>query len=255
MSLIDFVASRRALAGFLLAVLPAGSALAATRVLRGTVAYRERIALPPKAIVEVKLLDVSRADAPAHVIAETRVSGRRIPAHWTLRFDSREIQPRHSYALQARILLGEQLLFINTQRHAVFTGGRDDTAIWVQRVVSRDQADGTPASLVGNWRLLSLGGSEVPASITTTLELTADGKVSGRGGCNRFAGSATVRGTTIRFSRMASTMMACLPEMMDQERRFLDALAKVRRWERQRGTGQLALLDGSSRTLMVLAAA
>ncbi len=105
MSLTDFVASRRALAGFLLAMFPAGSALAATRVLRGTVSYRERIALPPKAIVEVKLLDVSRADAPAHVIAETRVSGRRIPAHWTLRFDPREVQSRHSYALQARILL------------------------------------------------------------------------------------------------------------------------------------------------------
>lgn len=255
MSLTDFVASRRALAGFLLAMFPAGSALAATRVLRGTVSYRERIALPPKAVVEVKLLDVSRADAPAHVIAETRVSGRRIPAHWTLRFDSREVQSRHSYALQARILLGEELLFVNTQRHAVFAGGRDDTAIWVQRVASQDQAESTPVSPIGNWRLLSLGGTEVPASITTTLELTADGKVSGRGGCNRFAGSTTVKRTTIRFSRMASTMMACLPEMMDQERRFLDALEKVRRWERQRETGQLALFDASNRVLMVLTAA
>jgi len=255
MSLTDFVASRRALAGFLLAMFPAGSALAATRVLRGTVSYRERIALPPKAVVEVKLLDVSRADAPARVIAETRVSGRRIPAHWTLRFDSRGVQSRHSYALQARILLGEELLFVNTQRHAVFAGGRDDTAIWVQSVASGDQTTGPVASPVGNWRLLSIGGAEVPASITTTLELTADGKVSGRGGCNRFAGSATVRGMTIRFSRMASTMMACLPEMMDQERRFLDALEKVRRWDRQRDTRQLALLDSSSRALMVLAAA
>jgi len=255
MSLTDLVASRRALAGFLLAMLPTSSALAATRVLRGTVAYRERIALPPKAVVEVKLLDVSRADAPARVIAETRVSGRRIPAHWTLRFDSRGIEPRRSYALQARILLGEELLFINTQRHAIFAGGRDDTAIWVQRVTSRDPAESTPASPTGNWRLLSLGGAEVPASITTTLALAADGKVSGSGGCNRFAGSATVRGATIRFSRMVSTMMACQPEMMDQERRFLEALEKVRRWERQRDTGQLALLDGSGRRLMVLAAA
>jgi len=255
MSLTDFVASRRALAGFLLAMLPTSSALAATRVLRGTAAYRERIALPSKAVVEVKLLDVSRADAPARVISETRVSGRRIPAHWTLRFDSREIEPRRSYALQARILLGEELLFINTQRHAIFAGGRDDTAIWVQRIAGRDQAESTPASPIGNWRLLSLGGAEVPASITTTLALAVDGKVSGSGGCNRFAGSATIKGATIRFSRMVSTMMACQPEMMDQERRFLDALEKVRRWERQRDTGQLVLRDGSGRSLMVLAAA
>src|SRR5690606_24499296 len=95
-------ASRRAFVATLALglLLPAGGAFATTRTLRGTVSYRERIALPPGAIVEVKLLDVSLADAPARIIAETRVSGARNPARYVLHFDRTQIQPRRRYALQ-----------------------------------------------------------------------------------------------------------------------------------------------------------
>lgn len=247
--------SRRAFAGLVLAAaIPASPALAASRVLRGTVAYRERIALPPTAVIEVKLLDVSLADAPARTIAETRVSGRRIPAPWTLRFDSHQIDPQHSYALQARILDRGRLLFITTERHSVLTGGPDNTDIWVQRVAGQDQPAAPVASPVGSWRLANLGGTETPASITTVITIAEDGKVSGRGGCNGFGGNATVRGRTIRFSRMVSTMMACAPDVMAQEQRFLKTLERVQRWSLQRGTGRLALLDRGGRPLMTLTA-
>lgn len=253
MRFTDSRISRRALAGILLAAaVPATPALAAPRVMRGTVSYRERMALPPGAIVEVKLLDVSLADAPSRTLAETRISGRRIPARWTLRFDSRQIEPRHSYALQARILDGDRLLFITTERHSVFAGGPDNTDIWVQRVSGDDWPPPAAPSPVGSWRLASLGGKDVPASIATTLEIAADGKVSGRGGCNGFGGNAMLKGRTILFSRMVSTMMACAPDAMAQERGFLDGLAKARRWDIHRGSGLLALLDGRGRPVMVL---
>ncbi len=255
MRFTDSPLSRRALAGLLLAAaVPATPVLAAPRTLRGTVAYRERMALPPGAIVEVKLLDVSLADDPSRTIAETRVSGRRIPARWTLRFDSRRIEPRHSYALQARILDGDRLLFITTERHSVFTGGPDKTDIHVQRVSGEDRPPAAAASPIGSWRLASLGGKDVPGSIATTLAIAADGKVSGRGGCNGFGGNATLKGRTIRFSRMVSTMMACAPDVMAQERGFLDGLAKVRRWDIHRGSGLLALLDSRGRPVMMLTA-
>lgn len=254
MHFTDSSISRRALAALLLAAAaPATPALAAPRILRGTVAYRERMALPPGAIVEVKLLDVSLADAPSRTIAETRVSGRRIPAPWTLRFDSRQIEPRRNYALQARILHRGQLLFISTERHSVFTGGPDNTDIWVQRISSDDRPPAAAPSPVGSWRLVSLGGKPVPDAIATTMAIAADGKVSGRGGCNGFGGNATLKGRTIRFSRMVSTMMACAPAAMAQERGFLDGLAKVRRWDIHRGSGLLALLDGRGRPMMTLA--
>ncbi len=77
--------------------------------------------------------------------------------------------------------------------------------------------------------------------------------MSGRGGCNGFGGSATVKGQGIRFSRLVSTMMACTPEVMSQERRLLDGLGTVRRWELQPDSGLLALLDGRGRTIMTFA--
>ena len=245
--------SRRAFAGLVFAAaVPAVPAVAAARTLSGTVSYRERMLLPPTAIVEVKLLDVSLADAPARTIAETRVSGRRIPAPWILHFDSQQIEPRRSYALQARILDHGQMLFTTTERYSVFAGGPDNTDIWVQRVAAQDQPAKTASSPVGSWRLASLGGAETPDSITTTLSIAEDGRVSGRGGCNGFGGNATVRGRTIRFSRMVSTMMACAPDVMNQEQRFLKTLERVHRWSIERRTRRVALLDRGGRPLMTL---
>ncbi len=75
-------------------ILVAEPVFAATSALSGTVTYRERIALPRSARVEVELLDVSRADAPAITIATTTVkSGSQVPIRYRLRFNSAAIQP------------------------------------------------------------------------------------------------------------------------------------------------------------------
>jgi heat shock protein HslJ len=47
---------------------------AAAQSIEGTAAYRERMALPPSAVFEATLEDVSRADARAETIARTRVA-------------------------------------------------------------------------------------------------------------------------------------------------------------------------------------
>lgn len=90
--------------------------------LEGTVWYRQRSALPEGAVVEVRLLDVSRADAPATELAQTQiVPTTQVPIAFTLHYDVAQIQPAHSYALQAKILLGDALLFISTERYEVLT--------------------------------------------------------------------------------------------------------------------------------------
>lgn len=129
--------SRRGIFGLLTTslLLPVTGATARETLLRGTVNYRERMALPPNATVLVQLVDISLADAPAQVIAEDRITGATggsIP--YRLRFDQNMIKPRHTYALQARISDGDRLLFINTTRHTVFAGGRNNTRILVQHV-------------------------------------------------------------------------------------------------------------------------
>ena len=129
--------SRRVIIGLLTTslLLPATNAVAQSTMLMGTVNYRERMALPPTATVLVQLVDISLADAPAQVIAEDSITGATgSPIPYRLRFDQSSIKPRRTYALQARISDDDRLLFINTARHAVFAGGRNNTRILVQRV-------------------------------------------------------------------------------------------------------------------------
>ena len=86
----------------------------------GEVFYRERIALPPNAVLTVQLSDVSLADAPASTIAEQKIDpAGQVPIKFEIKFDPAVTQPKASYALQARITVDDQLWFINDQRYAV----------------------------------------------------------------------------------------------------------------------------------------
>ncbi len=108
---------------------PAPSAASSLRV-SGTVAYRERIALDPAAEVVVQLLDVSRMDAPSVTLAEQRIkaNGKQVPFAYELQVEAGRIDPRMRYAVSARILRGEQLLFINDTQYPVLTQGSGTTA-------------------------------------------------------------------------------------------------------------------------------
>jgi len=78
----------------------------------GTATYRERMALPPDAIFEVRLEDVSRADATAGIVAETRVeSPGNPPFAFTLSYDPARIDATHRYSIRARVLHGDDVLF------------------------------------------------------------------------------------------------------------------------------------------------
>ena len=88
----------------------------------GSIAYRERIALPPTAQIEVRLDDVSRADAPATNMATQSFAseGRQVPFAFTLTVDRADIDPRHSYAVSARITDADgKLMFITDTRNSV----------------------------------------------------------------------------------------------------------------------------------------
>lgn len=100
-------------------------------VLTGTVTYLQRMALPPNAVIEVVLADVSRADAPATIIATQTITaaGKQVPFPFELTYDPAFIQPQNTYAVQARILVDGKLRFISTQRYAVLTNGRPMTGV------------------------------------------------------------------------------------------------------------------------------
>lgn len=94
-----------------------------TGTVTGTVAYLQRIALPPNAIIQVQLQDVSRADAPAKTIAQEKITlgDRQVPVPFELKFDAAIIDARHAYAVSARIVVDDKLVFISDKSYPVLT--------------------------------------------------------------------------------------------------------------------------------------
>ena len=91
----------------------------------GRVFYRERIAMPPGAVLTVSLLDVSRADAVADVLARIDVPDPgNVPVEFELPFDRSLIDDRHTYAVRATIEVDGRLAWTTDTVHAVITGGR-----------------------------------------------------------------------------------------------------------------------------------
>jgi putative lipoprotein len=109
----------------------------------GTVTYRERVTLPPTARVIVELQDVSRADAPAIIIATQTIdpAGKAPPYPFELTYDPAKIDQRNTYAVRATIRDGDKLLFTSTQQYPVITRGNPTSGI----EIVMQQVGGTPA--------------------------------------------------------------------------------------------------------------
>lgn len=105
----------------------------------GSITYRERIALPPDAVVRVQIQDTSRADAPAIVLGEQVIeaAGRQVPIPFAVTYDAAQVTPNGRYTLRVRIESADgQLLWTNTQAYPVITGGNptSDIEVIVQSV-------------------------------------------------------------------------------------------------------------------------
>lgn len=91
------------------------------------------------------------------------------------------------------------------------------------------------------WRIENIAGTGVMDSSSATLQFLDAGRLAGSGGCNRLLGSydSPAKGQ-ITFSKVGTTMMACPPAVMNQERKLLDVLPKVTRYSVD-ATGALVL--------------
>ena len=91
-----------------------------------SVTYRERIALPSDAVIDVQLIDTSVADVAAQTVAEVLINaeGRQVPVPFTLTYDPAKIVPANRYSVRATIRSGDgMLMFSTTQAYPVLTHG------------------------------------------------------------------------------------------------------------------------------------
>lgn len=216
------------------------AAAAQENTIEGKVTYRERMAMPAGAKLVVELLDVSKADAKAVVIAKMHMEGiGQVPVPFTISFDAGKIDSRMSYQVSARIDVAGRMMFRTTQAYPVLNGQpAKDLMLLMQRVSGRGPLEGT------GWALQSIGGKPSAADVTTTLAFAGGGRVNGKGGCNNYFAQAEFDGQKLTISKAGSTMMACPGAKMEQEGAYLKALAKVKGWKRD-GANLVLETDGA----------
>lgn len=113
-------------------------------------------------------------------------------------------------------------------------GQAADTDAEAAALLAREGPTGIPLAAV-EWRLMSVAGiPAIPGADETLPSLSideAEGRVAGSAGCNRMMGGYSAEGEALRFTQLATTRMACLPDsVMDQEQRLLEALERSREY-------------------------
>jgi heat shock protein HslJ len=112
-------------------------------------------------------------------------------------------------------------------------------------------AGASAAPLAGSeWWPTEVEGEARPGTGESFVRFESDGKVAGHGGCNRFFGSYDTSGDQLQIGALGATRRACAGATGEDEQRFLGALQKTHRYERD-GI-ELTLFDESGAVLMRL---
>jgi len=153
-------------------------------IVSGTATYLERMALPPDAVFEVRLEDVSRAGAAADILAETRVeSPGNPPFAFTLSYDPARIDATHSYSIRARVLHGDDLLF-TSDTHTPLPAGDSSAPLEILMVragAARMGAPDTPDAagdssvLRGTYSYMADAGLYIPCGTDERLPVAMEG--------------------------------------------------------------------------------
>lgn len=223
--------------------LGSGSAMAEIQDLHGSVMYREKIALPPEALVEVTLEDVSKMDVKSTVLAsQTLRPEGQVPVDFRLSYDDAMVEDRGRYSVRAVIRVGEEVLWRSTQSFPALTQEAPETVdVVVERMVERPDSMLTESQ----WLVVAINGETVQEAEVPHMRFGPDGQVSGGSGCNRFSGSYTETNGTLAFGPLATTRMACPGGLDTQEQQFFKALSQVAAVGVQNGHTVLLAADGT----------
>lgn len=222
----------------------------------GTLNYVERVSLSSTAQAEIRLLDVSDADAPPTTLGIRRIEDPGLPPiDFRLEFNPANIEERNRYVVRAEIRDGDALVFTTGQPYPVLTRGAGYNVDLLLVAVDHEPPGAAP--LFGtHWKLIAIENQPVatrpPPQDAHLMLQQESGSASGNSGCNRFTGEFTLDGENLSFGPLASTRMACV-DTMELETRFLAALSRVDRYEIVEG--ELRLFSGAEAMMTFVALA
>lgn len=217
---------------------------ASEQVLRGEVVYRERIALPPNAVLSVQLADVSLADAPATILGEQKIDpAGQVPIRFEIKFDPSVIQTNMSYALQARITVDGKLWFITDERYQVDPLSQEPQTVLVRKAAQQEEP--VAATIYDtDWAVEFIDGVEALPERRATFRIEQSGRIGGKGPCNSYFASAKIDGSALSIGQAGATQMACAPELMAAEQALFTAFDKAAAYRLEEGRLVIADKDG-----------
>ena len=131
-----------------LATAVACESLGPTGAVTGKVRFASEVALPEGAVVTIKLLDTTLADAPSMELGRDMIENAdRLPVSFRIEYDRDRVSDRNEYSLSADVRHGDDLLYVNDTVHPVLTRGAPGDSDVV--VVSTNPLDTCVAPLPG----------------------------------------------------------------------------------------------------------
>lgn len=213
----------------------------------GTVLYRERIALPPQAVLQIDLRDGMQKTPLSRYEA---VIGSASPLEFSIRVEPAILLNKTPVLLEARILVDGKVWFASANLVPLPDAPERRMSVLVQHMRSTDSAPAVGPQ--GHWLAEDILGGGVLDGPPATLSIDASGVILASGGCNRITGKAQIGTETLIIGPMTSTEMACAPAIMDQEGKLMTALARARAFRLIPEQEKLALMDDRDMQIMLL---
>ena len=213
--------------------------------------------LPPEAVFEATLLDVTQPDQPPVVLGRQRrqPAGQPPYALW-IPYPSARFVPKGRYEVRTTVTLEGRLLLASDGRYPV----PQDAAyrhvdVQMQRLLPlAATVEASVPLLLTHWRLVEMAGEALsrPAdgvSVPHLVFQADEPRVAGSGGCNRFLADYELQPQSghLRMGQLVSNISLCL-QSSGLETQYFEALLAVRGF-RQVGT-QLLLRGAEGEQLL-----
>ena len=253
----------------LLALVLAAAALAAAAgcaprgaagTLSGEVRFAREVALPEGAVVTVRLVDSSLADAPSTELGRDVIAGAgRLPVRFRIDYDRSAVAEGREYSVSAAVRSGGELLYVTDTVHTVLTRGapanRDvavvstdplDTCVEpLPGIIHSSLGDGElPAGTVLHVRLLDVSDPEEPVEVAETrvadpgrfpiaFELPHEGVQIGRHRRYELEADVVVGGEVVYHIARAEWRRVRLPHCPDEELQLINDVFPVSEFPRE----------------------
>ena len=221
----------------------------------GTLSYRERIALPPGAQVEIIVSDITLGRNQELILSRTMntIGQTSPPIPFSIDVSKLNLSDGPLYGLRAFIREPDGTIMFRTSEPFLLNL-RSDTGNIGDITVSMTSPDdpgpaGIPGLKDGEWRVTQIG-DVVPQGTAPTMTFAVDGRFYGSTSCNRFNSSYSLDGNSLEVGNVAATKRACEAGLMQQERRFLDAISLIETASLE--AGGFLVLSGNGQRLVAV---